>query len=330
MSLRSAWLTWKIHRFEVVAAAALAAVLAGSAWVVAAHLNGIVVGSTCWAQWEGSGGSLNACQRLVEAWLDVNEHEAGRLTGFLSYLPVAIGVILGVPIVARELELRTVSLAWSLQGVRWRWLLARLWPMLVIVLVGGLLVAVTASEMRVAQASSPFEEGYLWDIARQGPVLFSRVLVGFGVGVLAGAVVGRTLPAFLVGGLLALAWLIVGGTLVEQRVAESYATYVAQDQMAADDGTELYHPLEWLGGGYKDPTGRIIEGDLNSKLCGPDETGEETCPDPFPPEGYELMVRIVPMSAWVPIEQADSAASLIVAGVAVLLAFPVVARRRPG
>ena len=78
------------------------------------------VGPECWAQWQGSDAHLNACQQAVEGWLNINEHEAGQLTGFLSYLPVAIGVILGVPIVARELELRTVSFAWSLQGIRWR------------------------------------------------------------------------------------------------------------------------------------------------------------------------------------------------------------------
>ncbi|MCY7417084.1 MAG: hypothetical protein LH650_01060 [Chloroflexi bacterium] len=249
----------------------------------------------------------------------------------MSYLPVGIGVILGVPIVARELELRTVSFAWSLQGVRWRWLLARLWPMLAITVIGGFVVAITAAEMRVAQAASPFETGYISDIARQGPVLFSRVLVGFGMGLLAGAVVGRTLPAFLVGGILAVAWMFVGGSMVESQVARSHATWVAEAAMSSDDGTEPYHPLQWIGEGYKDPTGHIVEGNLYERFCSLTDSGEgDTCPDPFPPVGYEAMVRVVPMSAWVPIEQAETGAGLLVAGLAILLTFPVVAGRRPG
>ncbi|MCY7418906.1 MAG: hypothetical protein LH650_10495, partial [Chloroflexi bacterium] len=56
----------------------------------------------------------------------------------------------------------------------------------------------------------------------------------------------------------------------------------------------------------------------------------DTCPDPFPPVGYEAMTRAVPMSAWVPIEQAETGAGLLVASLAILLTFPVVARRRPG
>ena len=152
MSGRAMWLTWKMHRFEVIAATALLGFISVSAWIVAIHLNAITVGPECWGQWEGSGGHLNACQQLVERWLDINEHEAGQFTGFLSYLPAIVGAIIGVPIVARELEMRTVSFAWSLQGIRWRWLAARLWPMLLIALIGGALAGIATSQMRVAQA----------------------------------------------------------------------------------------------------------------------------------------------------------------------------------
>jgi len=102
MSGRAVWLTWKMHRFEVLVAIALLTLVGVSAWVVASHLNAITVGPGCWPQWQGDGGHLNACQQLVSRWLDVNEHEAGQLTGFLGYLPALVGAIVGVPIVARR------------------------------------------------------------------------------------------------------------------------------------------------------------------------------------------------------------------------------------
>ncbi len=329
MTARAAWLTWKMHRFEVVAAIALLALIGVSSWVVASHLNAIPVGSECWPQWEGDGGHLNACQQLVSRWLDVNEHEAGQLTGFLGYLPAIIGAIIGVPIVARELEMRTVSLAWSLQGVRWRWLLARLWPMLLIAVVGGVLVGVATSELRVAQESSPFETGTIGDIARQGPVLFSRVFLAAGVGLLAGAIVGRTLPAFLLAGLLVLAWLLVGGPKVEHAIADAHISYASQEAVYGDNGYGTLHPLVYLDEAYRDPAGHITDGSLYDLLCSGYDAEGTDCPQSLF-DGYEPLVKIVPQSARGDIERADTAAGLGVGLVAILLTFPVVARRRPG
>ncbi len=334
MNGRAAWLTWKMHRFEVVAAIVLLAVIGVSSWVVASHLNAITVGPECWAQWEGSGERLNACQQLVQRWLDVNENEAGQLTGFLSYLPAVVGAIIGVPIVARELELRTASVAWSLQGIRWRWLVARLWPMLLIALIGGALVGIATSELRVAQEASPFESGTIGDISRQGPVLFGRVVLALGLGLLAGAVVGRTLPAFLVVGILVAAWLVVGGPHVARLAAESHVSYATDEAVSGGEGGGYgeVRPLEWLGEAYREPSGRIVDGSLYELACaGANQPGSD-CPDNALDAyaDYVPMVRIVPQSARGDIERAEVAAGLAVGSLAILLTFPVVARRRPG
>ena len=329
MSGRAVWLTWKMHRFEVLVAIALLTLVGVSAWVVASHLNAITVGPGCWPQWQGDGGHLNACQQLVSRWLDVNEHEAGQLTGFLGYLPALVGAIVGVPIVARELEMRTVSLAWSLQGIRWGWLLSRLWPMLLIAAVGGLLVGILTSQLEVAGEVSPFESGTIGDIARQGPVLFSRVVLALGVGLFSGAVVGRTLPAFVVAGLVVLAWLLVGGPKVEYAVADSHISYATQQDAYGDTGYGTVHPLTYLDDAYRDPSGHITDGSLYDLLCTSYDAAGTDCPQSLF-TGYEEMVKIVPQSARGDIERADTAAGLAVGFLAILLTFPVVARRRPG
>jgi len=334
MSGRAAWLTIKMHRFEVLIAVALLALMGVSAWVVAAHMNAVTVGPECWSQWEGSVGRLNACQQAVERWLDVHEHESGQLTGFMGLLPAAVGVVLGVPIVARELELRTVSFAWSLQGIRWRWLLSRLWPLLVVAIVGGVLVGFATTELRSARLVSPFEADSMGDIARQGPVLLTRVLIGFGVGLLAGSLVGRTLPAFLVAGLLVAAWIMFAGPTIERSAALSHVSY-ATDEALSGGGVIGYgsvRPLDWLGEAYREPSGRIMDGSVYELACPGANTSGSECPEsPFVPyEDYERMAKIVPQSAWGSIEQAETGAGLLVAGLAILLTFPVVARRRAG
>ena len=50
----------------------------------------------------------------------------------LLLVTYAIGLFLGVPVIARELERGTVRLAWWLTPSRWRWYLARLLPILVV------------------------------------------------------------------------------------------------------------------------------------------------------------------------------------------------------
>ncbi len=282
-----------MHRFEVVAAITLLAMIGVSSWVVASHLRAISVGPECWPQWEGDGGHLNTCQQLVSRWLDVNEHEAGQLTGFLGYLPAIAGVIIGVPIVSRELEMRTVSLAWSLQGIRWRWLLARLWPMLLIAIVGSALVGIATSDLRVAQESSPFDTGTISDIARQGPVLFSRVVLALGLGALAGAVVGRTLPAFLLAGLLVLAWLLIGGPKVEYTIADAHINYASQEAVYGDNGYGTLHPLVYLDEAYRDPAGHITDGSLYDLLCSGYDAEGTDCPQSLF-DGYQPLFKIVP------------------------------------
>ena len=50
-----------------------------------------------------------------------------RLGAFLT--PFAVGLFLGVPVVAREVEGRTAPIAWTLSRSRLRWLLQRVIPL---------------------------------------------------------------------------------------------------------------------------------------------------------------------------------------------------------
>ena len=62
------------------------------------------------------------------------------LGAFLT--PFALGLILGVPVVAREIEGRTAGIAWTLSRSRVRWLIQRVLPLAIFVIVLSAAVAI--------------------------------------------------------------------------------------------------------------------------------------------------------------------------------------------
>jgi hypothetical protein len=257
----------------------------------------------------------------VSAWLTVNEEAVGQMTGLLLFMPILLGAIVGVPVVAREAEMHALGLAWSLEGRRWRWLLARVLPMLAVAAVAAVLLGVAASELRTVQAMSPFEADELGDIARQGPVIASRVLLGFGLGLLAGAIMGRTLPALLVVGALVVAWVGFAGPALERQEAIAHGTWVSNSDAFSQDG--YIQALAYLDGAMRGPDGAIVHDDDQSTVfCGADEE----CVDD---RGYEYVALVVPFEAQPDIERFDVVVTLGLAAGALLATGVLVARRRP-
>jgi len=123
----------------------------------------------------------------------------------------AVGLVLGVPLVAREVEHGTAQLAWTVGRSRIRWLIGRVaFATLVTVLLTALLAVTTevlAAAMRPDITTSQSFEHY----GNRGPLIVGRAMLGLGAGVVVGALVGRQLPAllvgvFVVGGLYAASW----------------------------------------------------------------------------------------------------------------------------
>lgn len=316
-ALRATRLTWRIHRFEALFGAGVAVLLAATLWVIASHLRAIDVDPACWGQWVGSDEITSACQRSVHAWLTVNEEEVGQMTGLLVFVPILLGVVLGVPVVGREAEMRTLGLAWALEGRRWRWLLARVLPMLVIAVVGGVLLGMASRELRAAQAVSPFELDRMEDIAHQGAVLGARVLLGFGVGLLAGAALGRTLPALLVATVAAVLWVAFLNPTLETATGRTQAVWRPNDQVFTDGGD--IQALAYLGGGVRAPDGTVVPDDPNVTMIG---GGTDD-------QGNEYVALVVPFDARPTIEGVDVVVTLGLAATVVLATGVLVARRRP-
>jgi hypothetical protein len=64
----------------------------------------------------------------MRVWGGALAVDGEKLFMAMKILPFGVGLLAGVPIVARELEMRTAQTAWSLNGSRLRWLIRQVAP----------------------------------------------------------------------------------------------------------------------------------------------------------------------------------------------------------
>lgn len=208
---RIAWIAIKQHRFEV-AAAGLACLLLG-VWGVTLELrlaaSGVSDACLEVLASAGSGAAGECAGGSVGAWSSSLASEGTRIIGAMAYLPFAVGLVGGVPIIARELESRTVQTAWSLTPSRALWFGRQTVPVLLLL---GIAVTFAALVGDAVQANREIlgESPYA-NLGRHGPLVIVRAFGAFGLGLLMGAVIGRTLPAIVAAAVLSLALTLLLG-----------------------------------------------------------------------------------------------------------------------
>ncbi len=187
-----AWVTWRQHRMALAGAAAL---LGGASLFLL--INGLGVRGAYASL--GLGGchpaSLARCRTLQNAFGNEYFTLALQIPRFLEFLPAFVGAFVGAPLLAREFETGTFRFAWSQGAGRIRWTVAKL---------ALLAVAVTAGALAFSELFSwwyrPFEPvisrmmaGQAFEV--EGVVFAARALLAFMLGVLAGALIRRVVPA---------------------------------------------------------------------------------------------------------------------------------------
>ena len=150
-----AWLTWRQHRTVVIAGLAIAAAVTVSMVYVAARITAINTqcGNAACPRGEGQASTLGGSFGLTSL--------STYLILAVMLLPLLVGMFLGVPLLAREHEQRTLLLAWSQDITPQRWLWTKL----------AVLGAVTAAAGAAVSAAA----GHLADVASTatGQSLFS-------------------------------------------------------------------------------------------------------------------------------------------------------------
>lgn len=201
-------LSFGLQRLEILLLAA--AVLISSALMLwwAFELAGVTAAYPGCAFFDGDaiGTCATAQQRFFEIFSTAEIIIRNTwLAGF------AVGLVLGVPLVAREIEHRTAQLAWTIGRSRVRWFIGRVaFATLATVLLTAVL-AVTTEILAVAMRPDVPMSASFELHGNRGPLIVGRAMLGLGAGVLVGALIGRQLPAlllgvFVVGGLYAASW----------------------------------------------------------------------------------------------------------------------------
>jgi len=316
MRLDGARLTLRLYRFELIAFGAGLGGLVVAAFVAAAYVDSLKPGPECSLLDSAS----FECQRARDAWNGAQGVLGGLLMSPLLLVTYAIGLFLGVPIVARELERGTVRLAWSLAPSRWRWYMARMVPILVVLIILTFAAGVATDQFFAASRPGVDPSKSFDGYGTRGGLLASRALFVFAVSVVVGSVIGRALPGVIIAALVATIGL-AGGIQVYQGILKTEA--VAQ-------------PIDETGenGGFR-------EGDmyLDSKFVLPDGTlvGWEYFGNigngPYDQEGnpvYPQVTLVIPGERYRFVEAREALALAGGSLVALLLASFVVSRRRPG
>jgi ABC-type transport system involved in multi-copper enzyme maturation permease subunit len=186
------WLTWRQHRLEGVMTLGVLAVigvfllLTGRAMANSFQQLGL---SHCLGQTPPG----SPCPDLIMAF----GTQYGLLQFFdtlLIFLPLLLGALVGAPLVAREVEQRTHLLIWTQSITRLRWLTVKL----ALVLGAGLLASGPLLVLLIwwyrpwAQLDGSFGTN-AYDTS--GPVWVAETLLALALGVLAGTLTRRVVPA---------------------------------------------------------------------------------------------------------------------------------------
>jgi hypothetical protein len=185
------WFTWRQFRTPAIVAAGALAVLAAVLLV-----SGNAVGDL----YAGVAACQSDCADTIDAFLTEFRNGIGGpvyyTTLAVGYVaPPLIGVFWGAPLVAREIEAGTHRLAWSQSVTRTRWLATKLAVVgaATAVAAGLLSWAVTAWAQRPDSAAGDRVTPLVF--GARGLVPIAYALFAFTLGVTAGMVVRRTVPA---------------------------------------------------------------------------------------------------------------------------------------
>jgi hypothetical protein len=211
--------TLKLHRFEVGAAALAALAIGFWAISIELRLRSIGVDSGCITNWLNVGATApSRCAEPMRAWGAIVAGEGGRVSEVMRILPIAVGLLGGVPIVAREIEGRTSATAWSLNGSRTRWLANQAVPIFA-VLVVFLAIAAVPAAILVDHRLDWGEGGAALEFGQSGWPALARGFGAFGLAMLAGVLLGRSLPGLVLGAALCAALILGLGTVRDKWMA---------------------------------------------------------------------------------------------------------------
>jgi hypothetical protein len=235
------WLTWRQFRTQSAVALAALLVVAIVAAVTSPHLVHLYDATVAPCHRYGD------CSTATSAFLRNDQSLFSGLGTVVAVAPFLIGIFWGAPLVARELETGTYRLAWTQGVTRTRWLVFKL----SVVGAAGIAVAGLLSLMLTWWAS-PFDKVNMnpfGSFDERGIVPAGYAAFAFAVGVTAGVVIRRTLPAMAATLVAFVGARVVTSNWLRQRLIAPLHIVVPDTQIAAS------------GNGPQSPSGAALPRD---------------------------------------------------------------------
>ena len=240
------WLVWRQYRTPAAVTAALFA-----AFAVLLVITGLSMANQFHAAF-GACLATDDCRWPVDD-VSLGSGPIGFLVEFTLAVPAVLGMFLGAPLVAREIETGTGQFAWTQSVTRRHWLAVKVGWLLLTALAGGGAVGALVtwwSGPKNAAYLNAFDPG-TFDVQGIMPAAYSAFAMALGI--TAGTLIRRVLPALGVtlGGYFAVR-LVIMGWMRQHYMTPVAATYSIGQNTSPASGASWV-----LAHGFRGPNGPL-------------------------------------------------------------------------
>lgn len=301
-------LTYRMNRFEVrviLIATALSVVVSA-----------IVIG---WIRNSGYIDCIDTMESPTVACLEFRDiggwatRIASASSQLVAFFPFLAGLLLGGPLIARELDRGTARLAWSLGPSRRLWYVQRVVPVLVVVALTAMIIGIVAEQLVALFAPRVDLANSFVGFHFRGVLIATSALLLASIGVAVGAVVGRQIPTLVLG-------LALGGAMLVA-IAEVDLRLLAGDAVRLAADNRYGNDLIVAQGRFELPDGRLVTWD------------EMVAEDPTVMErefNYPYVEFGIPRERYREIETREAIVQVVLSLAFLGAGAAVVGRRRPG
>jgi hypothetical protein len=325
---RMAWVVWRQHRVALGAALLALGGLAVYVWLVGVQLHhAYAAATTC-------NPASPTCADLITKFNFMNHVLQGGYV--LQLVPPLIGAFIGAPLLARELETGTFRYAWTQGFERWRWALAKLVALAVVVTAAAGALSMlfswyyapyfaTGNQGLSLAESSPFSSA-LFNL--RGVSFPAWTLAAFAIGALAGMLIRRVVPAMLATLAVYTGIALVAGNVLRQHYLSPLLTRAANVPGSA-----------WVQSQWWDRGGRFAFTDWHSaprallQACSGIPRGplgkptEETVTQCFARHGYTQLTSYQPATRFWPFQWIEGGWLLVLSALLIAVTVWLVRRR---
>lgn len=189
---RMAWVVWRQHRLALAGVVGLL----GAAGLYLL-ITGLQMRDAYAAVAACRPAGSDICRQVANNFLGTFAPGVNVTAGVFQAIPGLIGAFVGAPVLARELETGTFRYAWTQGFGRARWTLAKVVPLAVAVTVAAGVFSLLFSWWYGPITGAGDDNGRIFPAVFDllGVALAAWTLASFGIGVLAGVLIRRVIPA---------------------------------------------------------------------------------------------------------------------------------------